>query len=230
MSATVTEQDPRVQTAHSLAEYLAAALRADLDVDPSARALLVVSGGSTPKPLFAALRDKPLDWSRVDITLADERWVSEDADDSNSRFVREHLLSGAASAATFHPLTNAEAEPEDGCAEVSARIAALPWPASALILGMGGDGHTASLFPDGDRLQEALTSADCCVPMRAPSVPQARITLSLERLRQTRRTVLHLTGTDKQAVLSRALSNVEAVSELPIRAFLSAPLALYWAP
>ncbi|MDI6003904.1 6-phosphogluconolactonase [Cobetia marina] len=223
-------QDPRQQTAESLAEYLAAALTADLAASPEARALLVVSGGSTPKPLFAALRDKPLDWSRVDITLADERWVSEDADDSNARFVREHLLKGAAAAATFHPLTNAEAEPEAGCEEVSARIAALSWPASAVIIGMGGDGHTASLFPDGDRLQEALTSRDCCVPMRAPSVPQARITLSLERLRQTRRTVLHLTGTDKQAVLSRALGDVEAVSELPIRAFLSAPLALYWAP
>ncbi|WP_088742601.1 6-phosphogluconolactonase [Cobetia sp. QF-1] len=222
--------DPRQQTAEALAEYLAAALTTDLAADPAARALLVVSGGSTPKPLFAALCDKPLDWSRVDITLADERWVSEDASDSNARFVREHLLTGAASAATFYPLTNGEAEPEAGCAGVSARIAALSWPASALILGMGGDGHTASLFPDGDRLEEALESQECCVPMRAPSVSQPRITLSLARLRQTRRTVLHLTGADKQDVLSRALGNIEAVSELPIRAFLSAPLALYWAP
>ena len=106
----------REQLARQLAEAVAEALRADLA--ERERALLVVSGGSTPVPFFEALAAMDLPWSRVDVTLADERWVAEDADDSNARLVRAHLMQGPASAATFVPLTSAAATPEEGVAEV----------------------------------------------------------------------------------------------------------------
>lgn len=219
--------DSRKRLALQLAEAVAEALRADLATQ--ARALLVLSGGSTPVPFFKALAGCDLPWERVQVTLADERWVAEDAADSNARLVREHLLQGHAAAATFVPLTTADATPEQGAAAVAERIEALAWPASVVILGMGGDGHTASLFPDSRELGLALTTEAAVVAVRTPSQPQPRITLSAERLHQARRHVLHITGGDKRAVLARALAG-DDVRELPIRAFLACPLATYWAP
>ncbi|GEN23377.1 6-phosphogluconolactonase [Halomonas cupida] len=218
---------PREHLAHQLAEAVAEALRTDLT--RQARALLVVSGGSTPVPFFAALAHQELAWDRVDITLADERWVAEDATDSNARLVREHLLVGKAQQARFIPLTTGHSTPEEGVEEVAGRLEQLTWPASVVILGMGGDGHTASLFPDSRELSLALATDATVVAVRTPSQPQARITLSAERLHHALRHVLHISGDDKRTVLGRAMSG-DDVRELPIRAFLSCPLAIYWAP
>ncbi|PMR72354.1 6-phosphogluconolactonase [Halomonas heilongjiangensis] len=225
MSATT--DSPRGRLAAQLAEAVAEALRADLATQE--RALLVVSGGSTPVPFFQALAACELPWSRIDVTLADERWVPESSADSNARLVREHLLQGAASRAHFVSLTTADATPEQGVGEVTGRLEGLAWPASVVILGMGGDGHTASLFPDSRELDLALATAEPLVAVRTPSQPQARITLSADRLHQARRHVLHITGEDKRAVFARALSG-DDTRELPIRAFLACPLAIYWAP
>ncbi|MEC9482166.1 MAG: 6-phosphogluconolactonase [Halomonas sp.] len=225
--ASCTEQSPREQLAAQLAEAVGQALTADLA--SQARALLVVSGGSTPVPFFQRLAAMDLPWSRVDVTLADERWVTEDDPDSNARLVREHLLQGPAAAATFHPLTTSDGTPEEGAADVARRMADLAWPASVVILGMGGDGHTASLFPDSGELGLALSTDEPTVAVRAPSVPQPRITLSAGWLHRARRHVLHIAGDDKRAVLARAMAG-DDVRELPIRAFLACPLAVYWAP
>ncbi len=219
--------DSRKRLAVQLAESVAEALRADLANHDNA--LLVVSGGSTPVPFFEALAARELPWERVQVTLADERWVAEDAADSNARLVREHLLKGPAAAATFVPLTTADPTPEQGAATVAERVEGLAWPASVVILGMGGDGHTASLFPDSQELGLALATDAAAVAVRTPSQPQPRITLSAERLHQARRHVLHISGGDKRAVLARALAGDDS-RELPIRAFLSCPLATYWAP
>lgn len=224
---SASDATPRERLAQQLAEAAAEALRADLATRQ--RALLVVSGGSTPVPFFHALAAAELPWERVDVTLADERWVSEEDGASNARLVREHLLVGAAAAATFVPLTTDDPAPEQGVAEVARRIEALDWPASLVVLGMGGDGHTASLFPDSRELELALATADPVVAMRTPSQPQPRITLSADRLHQAHRHVLHITGDDKRSVLARALAG-DDIRELPIRAFLSCPLAIYWAP
>lgn len=218
---------PRDQLGVQLAEAVAEALRHDLATQE--RALLVVSGGSTPVPFFHALSAVELPWARVDVTLADERWVAEEDSDSNARLVREHLLQGPAAAATFVPLTSEAATPEQGAGEVAARLRPLAWPASVVILGMGGDGHTASLFPDSQELALALATAEPVVAVRTPSQPQPRITLSADRLHQARRHVLHLTGEEKRSVLARALTGDDS-RELPIRAFLACPLAIYWAP
>jgi len=222
-----SDATPRECLAQQLAEAAAEALRSDLT--DRERALLVVSGGSTPVPFFQALAAVDLPWARVDVTLADERWVPEDAADSNARLVREHLLTGPAAAANFVPLTTDAGAPEQGVAAVTRRLEALPWPASLVVLGMGGDGHTASLFPDSRELELALSTAEAAVAVRTPSQPQPRLTLSADRLHQARRHALHITGDDKRSVLARALAG-DDIRELPIRAFLSCPLAVYWAP
>lgn len=219
--------DARTQLAEQLAEAVFQALNDDLEHQENA--LLVVSGGSTPVPFFKALAAKPLPWERVEITLADERWVDEQSDDSNAKLVREHLLQGAAAAAHFEPLTSEAGTPEEGVSDVSECALSLSWPASAVILGMGGDGHTASLFPDSLELGLALATEEPLVAVRTPSQPQPRITFSADRLHQARRHILHITGDDKRAVLAKALSG-DDMRQLPIRAFLSCPLAIYWAP
>lgn len=218
---------PREQLAEQLAEATAEALRQDLARQE--RALLVLSGGSTPLPYFQALSRQALSWERVDITLADERWVDEADEASNARLVRTHLLQGPAAAATFVALTTVDQTPEQGVEAVTRRIEALTWPASLVVLGMGSDGHTASLFPDSRELELGLTTDAAVLATRTPSQPQPRITLSADRLHQARRHVLHITGDDKRSVLARALAGDDS-RELPIRAFLSCPLAVYWAP
>ena len=215
----------------ALAEQLAEAVYQALaeDLTHQARALLVVSGGSTPVPFFKALAQKPLEWARIDITLADERWVDEQSSDSNAKLVRDNLLQGLAAAANFVPLTSSAGTPEEGVAAVAEQTAGLSWPASVVILGMGGDGHTASLFPDSPELGLALSTDEPLVAVRTPSQPQPRITFSAARLHQARRHFLHITGEDKRNVLASAM-NGDDVRKLPIRAFLSCPIAIYWAP
>ncbi|WP_104202247.1 6-phosphogluconolactonase [Billgrantia saliphila] len=224
---TQRDANPREQLAEQLAEAAAEALRQDLARQD--RALLVLSGGSTPVPFFEALAHQELPWSRVDVTLADERWVAETDEASNARLVRRHLLQGLAGKANFVSLTTDDMTPEQGVEAVTRRIEALPWPASLVVLGMGGDGHTASLFPDSRELELGLTTDAPVLATRTPSQPQARITLSADRLHQARRHALHITGDDKRSVLAHALAGDDS-RELPIRAFLSCPLAVYWAP
>lgn len=219
--------NPRDALAQQLAEAVYQALSDDLERQD--KVLLVVSGGSTPVAFFAALAQKPLPWARVQVTLADERWVDAQSQDSNARLVREHLLIGEAENAEFVTLTTSEETPEQGVDEVARRIEPLAWPASVVVLGMGGDGHTASLFPDSPELGLAMTTDEALVAVRTPSQPQPRITLSAARLHQARRHFLHITGDDKRAVLGSAMGG-DDVRQLPIRAFLSCPLAIYWAP
>lgn len=219
--------DVRQQLAQSLAEAVAAALREDLSVQ--SRALLIVSGGSTPLPFFEALSQQELEWERVDVTLADERWVPESADDSNTRLVRQHLMQNRAGVANFVPLVTADKTPEEGISALAASVATLSWPASVVILGMGNDGHTASLFPDSPQLEQGLSTEDALLAVHAPSVPQARISFSRHRLAQAKRHYLHLTGEEKRTVFAKAFAGND-VHEAPIRAFMKQPLSLYWAP
>ncbi|MFI0474104.1 6-phosphogluconolactonase [Halomonas sp. HMF6819] len=216
---------------NALAEQLAEAVYQALaeDLERQKKALLVVSGGSTPVPFFTALAKRELAWERVQVTLADERWVDAESRDSNARLVREHLLVGEAANADFIALTSEAETPEQGVEEVARRLEPLAWPASVVILGMGSDGHTASLFPDSPELGLAMTTDEALVAVRTPSQPQPRITLSADRLHQARRHFLHITGDDKRAVLGSAMGG-DDVRQLPIRAFLSCPLAIYWAP
>ena len=196
-------------------------------------ASLALSGGNTPKAFMRALSAQSLDWARVVVTLVDERWVPEDHARSNARLLRENLLQGPASAATFLPLYRATATPEDALDDVESDLAALALPFDAVVLGMGNDGHTASFFPGGDRLAEALdpVSTQRVLPMRAPGASEPRITLTLPPLLAAGRLYLHIEGLEKRVVLAQAVSGTGAGAEFPIRAVLRharSPLATYW--
>lgn len=219
-----TPDDAAQALANAVAEHLSERLL----IAP--RASLVVSGGSTPLPFFEALREKPLDWARIDVLLADERWVPEDDKASNTRLVREHLLQGPASEARYLSLKQPGETPADGLAAVEAMLEDLRLPLDVLILGMGIDGHTASLFPDAPELDQALDtdSAEIVAAMTPPSQPQKRITLTLRALSRAGFTALHLKGDDKLKTLKTACSDIDKVREMPVRAFLKPGLQIFW--
>ncbi len=215
-----------------LAAQVAELLR--VGIKERGRASLVVSGGSTPVPFFAALSELTLDWGKVVITLADERWVDPSDADSNERLVREHLLQNRAIAARFVGLKTGASTAVQGEKECGDRLALLPRPFDVLILGMGNDGHTASLFPQATGLGEALAldSGKLCVAITPPVAPHERMTLTLPALLHSRQIILHLVGPDKRTVYERAMAKGPVV-EMPIRAVLGqtiAPVTVFWAP
>lgn len=217
--------------ARTLAETIARSL--SRGIGERGHANLVVSGGSTPVPLFHCLRQQTLEWARVRITLADERWVEPDHNDSNERLVRAELLQGDASRVTFVPLKNSAASPEEGQKACEKDLASLPSPLDVVVLGMGGDGHTASLFPGAAELHAGLdlSRPERCLAVRPQTAPHPRMSLSLRALLDSRLLVLHITGDEKWRVFQEAL-RTGPDEELPIRAVLrKAPqLEVYWAP
>jgi 6-phosphogluconolactonase len=219
----------------TLAGALARAVAADLREALARRgaALLAVSGGNTPRAFLRALSRERLDWSQVSVTLTDERWVAPEDARSNAALVRGTLLQGDAGQARFVPLFAQAPDPESGLAEVAARLAALPLPFDALVLGMGMDGHCASLFPGGDHLAAAMRydAPERVMSMRAPAAAEPRITLTLSTLVATRRLYVHIEGLPKREVLRLALE--PGGESLPIGALLrrAAEAAhLYWCP
>jgi 6-phosphogluconolactonase len=213
-----------------LSQQLAGRIAADLAAALAlrGRAVLAVSGGSTPRPLFAALSLQPLDWSRVIVTQVDERWVEEDHPDSNARLIRQCLLQNSAGAAEFLSMKTPDASPFAAEAAVSAKLAPCAAGIDVAVLGMGEDGHTASYFPGAATLARALdpVGTALCVAVRPPAAPHDRMTLSLATLLRARHAYLHIVGAAKQAVLMHA-SEPGEVAQLPIRALLrSEALAL----
>jgi 6-phosphogluconolactonase len=182
---------------------------------------IAVSGGRTPAGMFKALRVKELDWSKVIITLADERWVAPDHADSNERLTRENLLQDKAASATFISQVSSAQTAHEGQATIEARLAALPAPLDVLILGMGDDGHTASLFPKAAELEVACASTARCAAVTPPAAPHQRITLTLPTLAAARSVIVHITGESKKALLQEALLEQKTETELfPIRRVL----------
>ncbi len=218
----------------SLAVEVAQAVEAGLRQALAERgqATLIVSGGSTPVPMWQHLSMAQLDWTLVTITLADERWVPVDDPASNEGLVRRHLLRNEAAWARWVPLYNGKATPQEAQPAVEARMSTIQWPADVVVLGMGGDGHTASWFPG--RVMDAGWQAHCAAvdtPL-APNVPVPRMTLTPRTLLDARHMLLHLTGADKEPVLARALTPGNAV-DLPVRRALhesKATCHVYFAP
>lgn len=175
-------------------------------------ASLVVPGGTTPGPIFDDLCATTLAWDRVRVMLSDERWVPEDHERSNTRLLRARLLVNKAAAARYLPLYAPAERPEDVLAELESEIVP-ELPISVLLLGMGADMHTASLFPGADKLAEAMDRhAPILVPMRAPGAPEPRITLSARVLDEALCKHIVITGTEKRVALEQAarLSRIEA--------------------
>ncbi|WP_417524730.1 6-phosphogluconolactonase [Marinovum sp.] len=208
-----------------VANKLAGELRAALEHED--RVLMAVPGGTTPGPIFDDLCAADLDWSRVDVMLSDERWVPEDSERSNTRLLRERLLVERAAAARLVPLYLPGKTPEDRLAELEADIAPR-LPIQVLLLGMGADMHTASLFPGADQLAEALDPrAPALMAMRAPGAPEPRITLTAQALDGAMSKHIVIFGEDKREALERARHLKPA--EAPVAAVLSQAM-VHWAP
>lgn len=223
------------QDADSLASEFSQVVADNLKtaIEKRGAATLVVSGGSTPLPFFKALAATRLDWHKVTILLADERWVPPDHPDSNERFVRENLMVGNAAQAGFVGLKNSAATPENGWVESESVMATINYPFDVVVLGMGGDGHTASLFPGTEGLHQAIAK-DCgrlTWPMNPATVGQPRMSLTLDCLLDTHHLYLHITGDDKRTIYQKAANTEPDV--YPIAAVIksaSSRLRVFWAP
>ena len=214
----------------ALTQHVAKRLKEDLARQE--QAVLVVSGGRSPVPLFQSLSTQALVWSRVVVTLTDERWVPPDHADSNEALVRTHLLKQRAALASFLPFWTGDATPEAGAPALAARLLELPSPFSAMVLGMGEDGHMASLFPGSAELAAGLSTVEPVLAVNPTRAPHARMSLSLNRILQSRDIVLMISGAAKRQVLERALGEGPE-EDLPVRAILrqsAVPVSIYWAP
>ncbi|MFY0680120.1 MAG: 6-phosphogluconolactonase [Thalassovita sp.] len=190
------------------------------------RATLVVPGGTTPGPIFDDLCAVDLAWDRVDVMLSDERWVSEDSPRSNTGLIKERLLTDKASAAKYLPLYLPIENPEDAIADLEAQLSP-SLPISVLLLGMGADMHTASLFPRGDNLGLALDpKAPVLVPMKAEGLDEQRITLSARVLRDAVNIHIVVTGDEKMEALNKARH--ATLEEAPVKAVLD-NATIHWA-
>ncbi len=195
-------------------------------------ASLVVSGGRTPTTCFATLARTPIDWGHVHLILSDERWVPPTDKDSNEKLVREHLLTESAKAASLVPIYAADETPAERCASLHEKLLGLPFPFACALLGMGTDGHFASLFPDAKNLLEGLDpdGEKLWLPVETGASPHRRVSLTLAALSRSDDIVLLMFGDDKMRTYTAAKTTD---SPLPVARLLRqkrAMLRVYWAP
>ena len=205
----------------NIAEDVAGQLEAAISERGSAT--LAVPGGTTPAPFLEILSKADLDWSKVRVMLTDERFVPESSERSNTRLLRGTLLQNNAAAATLVPFYKEADKPEDVLGDLTDAISAA-LPLDVCVLGMGADMHTASLFPEADRLTEGLDLSGTAVllPMRAPGAPEPRLTLTAPVLRDAQNIHILIAGDDKKTAFEAAM--IEGpLSEAPIRVVLDAP-------
>ncbi|HWV16318.1 MAG TPA: 6-phosphogluconolactonase [Cellvibrio sp.] len=208
-------------------------------IDERDEASFMVSGGSTPEPLYKSLSAVDLDWESVYVALVDERWVDFEHDKSNEAFTVKHLIQNKAAAANLVGMKNSAATAAEGLADCEAAYQQLAQPFDITILGMGSDGHTASLFPHAQGLQAALdaNASELCAAIIAKQSEVTgaiteRMTLTLAGLLRSRHLLLLITGDEKLAVLRQAQAGSD-INEMPIRAVLQqqqVPVSIYWAP
>ena len=201
-------------------------------IQEQGQASLVLSGGRTPMGFFHQLSQQVLNWSQVTVTLADERWVDNDHNDSNEKLVKENLLINEAYCAKFLSLKNSAETAVLGESELEAELSNYG-QFTVVILGMGDDGHTASLFPGADALPAglAMDSGKSCIAVTPTAAPHERISMTLPRLLDTERLIVHISGQNKQKVLEQANAG-DNIEELPIRAILQqaqVPATVFWA-
>lgn len=208
-----------------LADRLASDLRMALQGND--RVGFAVPGGTTPGPLFDTLSAVRLDWARVTVLLGDERWVPETSERSNARLVRERLLTDHAAGADFLGLYSEGLEPAAALDAVGDRLRAL-LPLSVLVLGMGADMHTASLFPGSAELKAALASdAPPLMAVTAPGQPEPRVTLTGPVLRGAMSVHVVITGAEKRKALDKA-RDLDDPEKAPI-ALVLGQATVHWA-
>lgn len=235
----VTERlfENRAEMIAALQAECEAALRSA--IEDRGEATFMVSGGSTPEPLYKALSNSDLDWESVYVALVDERWVDFDHDKSNEAFTVKHLIQNKAAVANLVGMKNTAETAAEGLADCEAAFQQLAQPFDITILGMGSDGHTASLFPHAQGLDAALNpdSNELCAAITAKQSEVTgaiveRMTLSLAGLLRSKSLILLITGDEKLAVLRAAQADGD-VKDMPIRAVLRqdrVPVIVYWAP
>jgi len=231
-----TIHEHRFPDTNALTHALAGELQVDLQEAIAVRgaASMAVSGGRTPAALFKQLSNEKLEWQKVWVTLVDDRWVDVTDEASNERLVKNALLQNQATQAHFVGLKNAAETAQAGVEWCWRTLTKISRPFDIVMLGMGDDGHTASLFPGNIHLRQALTLTEPagCVAMTAPVEPRDRISLNLSAILDARRIVVLIQGESKWAVYQRARS-AGAVTELPIRGVFQqqqVPVDIFWAP
>lgn len=182
-------------------------------------AVMALSGGSTPKPLFERLSKVDLDWSKVILTLVDERWVENTNKDSNEKLIKDYLMQNQASKASFIPLKLEYDTPFEAISECSKQFKDIKQSFDIVILGMGEDAHTASFFPKDRNLKNALSTKEICAPTIPSDAPHQRMTLSLDKLLKAKNIFLHIEGEKKYNVYNNALKD-GSIEDMPIRSFL----------
>jgi 6-phosphogluconolactonase len=198
------------------------------------KAALSLSGGSTPGPVYRMLSDADLDWDRVTLTLSDDRWVDPASEHSNERLVRETLLRGRAAAARFVGLY-VGGKAGDALAQIDRNLHAAPRPIDVGILGIGDDGHTASLFPGTEAGPLAATAQGrvAAVDKEGPGESKARITFTLPELTSHRALIFLAQGEDKRAIIHTVLGMSGDPEGLPVARVIAAArgdVSIYWAP
>jgi 6-phosphogluconolactonase len=222
----------RLVASNAAADLLAGLIKSNLASDPKAQSSLVVSGGSTPGACFDRLSAELIDWSRVTVVPSDERWVSGDDPDSNERLIRARLLQGRARQGKVLSFFREGVDASRVPALIEKDLQSLRRPFGATLLGMGEDGHFASLFPDFDGLQKALDpegGAQCIVVKTAGS-PHQRISLTLSALLDSVHIVLLIFGEAKRSIFEAANAGG---TTYPIESLLHharTPLTVIWAP
>lgn len=210
-----------LQTLHSTFAYRVAR---DLEsaIAKKGRASVMLSGGNTPRPFLVQLAQETLAWERVTVGLVDERWIDPESGLSNENLVRTELLANGAEAASFLPMYREGKSAVEACAEVEASYGE-HFPFDVVVLGMGGDGHTASLFPNRSELDSLLSTHALCGVCEAPVEPKERMTLTLHTIASAAHCYLHIEGGEKLAVYEEALEGDGNVHTMPIRAVLKHP-------
>lgn len=198
-------------------------------INKNGRASIAVSGGSTPILLFQKLSMLSIDWMQVDLTLVDDRWLEPTHSDSNELLVRTHLIKNNAIHVNFIPLKNKEKSASTGKNISQELIKAITLPFDIIILGMGNDGHTASLFPCCDELFMGmdLNNSDCLIATNPKTAPYERISLTARVIGNARNIFLHLNGSSKIETLKIAMGLKDA-EKMPIYYFLEKGLTLYF--
>lgn len=184
-------------------------------------ASLLVPGGTTPQPIFERLNAMPLNWERIQVGLTDERWVATSHVDSNENLVRRTLLRGAASAVQFHSLYTGARKPSSGLKQAEASMATMARPFDVVLLGMGTDGHFASLFPGIPQLAAGLDPKNqaACLAVDAPQSGYPRMSLTLSALLNAKLLLIAISGRLKRNVLAQALAGKATT---PIAALVAA--------
>ncbi len=217
--------DTREEASAAAAEYIGTQLTRRLELQDEAS--LVVSGGTSPMRCFELLSEADIDWPNVHILPSDERWVSAHSEDSNEKLIRDTLLRGKAAEARLHPMHSDLFSLEERCEMFEETVRTLPFPFACSMIGMGEDGHFASIFPDLPDLEGALDpdADESCREVRTAASPHPRTTLSFARLLASDLIVLLAFGEAKRAVL-------EAPDGLPVAALLAqtrTPVRVLWA-